>query len=177
MKWGFDEKGFWLTNSLRLSLLLWVLLLPNQTQAQTNSCLAHWLFFSVWHMSLSHVTQLSITYNVAYILWNQLCWLGLAQPIWDARCLAWTLELKDRLSDWEVQEACFTKRLIWIWFWQSSPFCYWKRMCTITQTIWFFEVSDLNDMSLKCPSCVLQFVFRSFSSIQLQSTAGLGIWI
>ena len=32
---------------------------------------------------------------------------------------------------------------------------------TITQTIWFFEVRDLNDMSLKCPSCVLQIVCNS----------------
>ena len=96
---------------------------------------------------LSSVTQLSITYS--YILWNQLCGLGLVQPIWDARGLAWTLELKDRLSDWEVQEVCFTQSFML------------NLVLTITQTIWFFEVRDLNDMSLKCPSCVLQIVCNS----------------
>lgn len=119
-------------------------------------------FFSMLVTCLSSVTQLSITYS--YILWNQLCGLGLVQPIWDARGLAWTLELKDRLSDWEVQEVCFTQSFML------------NLVLTIIQTIWFFEVRDLNDMSLKCPSCVLQIVCNS-----LQHSAFVfsmpGLWL
>ena len=151
MNWGFDEKGFWLTNILKLLLLLWVLLEPNQIQDQTNCFFCSLTsFFSMLVTCLSSVTQLSIAYS--YILWNQLCGLGLVQPIWDARGLAWTLELKDRLSDWEIQEVCFAQSFML------------NLVLTVTQTIWFFEVKDLNDMSLIAIHCSTQHLYLTCQS-------------
>ena len=94
MKWGFDEKGFWLTNSLKLSLLLWVLLLPNQTQAQTNSCLAKFgsltFFQCLTHVTLTcHSTVHHIQCSLHFVKSVVLAWVGAAH----LRCQMFGLNL------------------------------------------------------------------------------------
>ena len=109
--------------------------------------LIDFVFFDVGHMSLkchSTVYHLQLHF-VKSVVW---AWIGSAH----LRCQRCGLNLGAEGQTVRLRgpRSFFTQSFML------------NLVLTITQKMWFFEVRYLNDMSLKCPSCVLQIVFNSW---------------